>query len=66
MKDLGLVLPLDSVIKIAEGVLRTAYDSRKRREVNKEAVDRVIKYNESLIYHLKRLKEHETSANQYD
>ena len=66
MKDLGFVLSLNTVIEIAEGVLKNAYDSRKRRKVNKEALDRVIKYNEALIYHLRRLKEHETSVNQYD
>lgn len=66
MKDLGLVLSLDSVIKITEDVLKRTYDSRKRKKVNKEAVDRAIEYNEALVYHLRRLKEHETSANQCD
>lgn len=66
MKGLEFVLSLDTVIEITKGVLKEAYDSRKRRKVNKEAVDRVIEYNEALIYHLSRLKEHETSANQCD
>lgn len=66
MKDLGLILSLESVIKITEGILKTAYDSRKKRKVNKASLDRTIEYNEALIYHLRRLKEHETSANLSD
>lgn len=65
MKELGFVMSLDSVIKITEEILETAYDSRKRKKVDKNAIDFVIEYNEALIHHLKRLK-HETSVNQCD
>lgn len=63
-KDFGLILSLDRVIKIAEGILEKAYASRKKlRRINK-SVDNFIEYQEALIYHLRRLKEHETSVNQ--
>ena len=64
-KDFGLILSLDRVIKIAEGILEKAYASRKKLRRIK-SVDSFIEYQEALIYHLRRLKEHETSVNQYD
>lgn len=64
MKDLGLILSLESVIKITEGILEKAYASRKEvRKINK-SIDRYIEYQEALIYYLRRLKEIETSASQ--
>lgn len=63
-KDFGLILSLDRVIKIAEGILEKAYASRKKvRKINK-SIDRYIEYQEALIYYLRRLKEIETSASQ--